>query len=162
MNRVIGGIPINSMKLILSIMAMGMLIAMGSAFDDMGMEHSELATYGGDNEGNLDFGGHGHHDWLNPGGYVSYSYGYPAYAYSWYPRYTYTYPTYTYPTYVYPTYTYPTYTYPTYTYYYSPVYDPWYAAADPWYAANVYGWTGTTYYYSGEWSLYRSGGYYFL
>jgi len=135
---------------------MGMLIAVGSAFDDMGMHNSDLATFGGDSESYADFGGHHYHDWLNPGGYIWYSHSYPTYTYTWYPKYTYTYPTYTYPTYTYPTYTYPTYTYPTYTYYY---YSP--VVYDPWYAANVYGWSGTTY-YSGEWTWYRSGGYYFL
>ena len=152
MNRILGGIPISSMKLILSIMAMGILIAVGSAFDDMGMDNPDLATYNGGFDGYADFGGHHYHDWLNPGWYSWYSYGYPTYSYTWYPRYTYTYPTYVYPTYTYPSYVYPTYTY----YYYSPeVYDPWYAA-------NVYGWTGSTYYYTGGWTWYRSGGYYFL
>ncbi len=79
-------------------------------------------------------------------GPVSASTSYPSYSYYWYPSYTYTYPV---------TYTAPV-VYPKYTYYYDPV------VYDPWYAANVYGWTGTTYYYSGSWSWSRLGGYYFI
>jgi hypothetical protein len=128
----------------LSILALGMLVTLGCAFDDYGS-----APHGGDHfgahDGHSDFGGHGHYDWLNPGGYYSYSYWYPTYTYTWYPTYTYTYPTY---------YTTPV-VYPTYTYYDPVVYDPWYAA-------NVYGWAGTNYYYSSGWSWSRYGGYYFV
>jgi len=144
----------------LLILALGMLIAVGAAFDEMG--HGP-APDGGDHHGNpgdhdnYDFGGHEYHDWLSPGGIYSYSYWYPY-------TYTYTYPTYYYPTYYYPTYyytepapvVYPTYTYyPSYSYYYDPV------VYDPWYAANVYGWGGATYYYSSSWSWSNHGGYYF-
>ena len=90
--------------------------------------------------------GHDNFDWLNPWGTYSYSYWYyPSYSYYWYPSYTYTYPV---------TYTAPV-VYPAYTYYYNPV------VYDPWYAANVYGWTGTAYYYSSSWSSSRIGGFYF-
>lgn len=147
------------MRLMLSIMLMGMMISVGSAFDDRGSGHpggDHPGDYAGDHGGSHDFGGHSHYDWLNPGGYYSYSY--------WYPTYTYTYPNY----YAYPSYyTYPTYyttpvvttpvVYPT-TYY--TYYDP--ISYDPWYAANVYGWGGATYYYSSSWSWSRYGGYYFV
>jgi hypothetical protein len=134
----------------LSILALGMLIAVGSAFDETGSYESasyggdHSASHGGDHRGHNDFGGHRYYDWLNPGGYYSYSYWYPTYTYSWYP-------TYTYPTYYY---TQPV-VYPTYSYYYDPV------VYDPWYGANVYGWSGATYYYSDSWSWYRHGGFFF-
>jgi hypothetical protein len=158
----------------LSVMALGLLVAAGSAQDmSMGFAddgsgyNEEFYGMGGhkdgrgdhfpdqnkhfpDNDNRHDFNkGHGHDnfDWLNPGGTYSYSYWYyPSNSYYWYP-YTYTYPvTYTAPV------TYPT----TYTYYYDPM------VYDPWYAANVYGWAGTTHYYSGSWSWSRLGGYYFI
>lgn len=167
----------------LSVMALGLLVAAGSAqdismeFADDGSGYSdEFYGMGGykdgrgdhfpdqdrdrhfpdqnkhfpDHDNRNDFNkGHGHDnfDWLNPWGTYSYSYWYyPSYSYYWYPSYTYTYPV---------TYTAPV-VYPKYTYYYDPV------VYDPWYAANVYGWTGTTYYYSGSWSWSRLGGYYFI
>ncbi len=152
-------------------MALGLLVALGAAqdismgpmdggpghkdrFDGPG-DHGERDRFPGqdkhfpDHDGGHDFNkGHVHsnYDWLNPGGYYSYSYWYyPSYSYYWYPSYTYTYPV---------TYTAPV-VYPTYTYYYDPV------VYDPWYAANVYGWAGTTYYYSSSWSTSRIGGFYF-
>jgi hypothetical protein len=131
-----GGILINSIKLMLSILALGMLIAVGCALDETGSPES--APYGGDHSGHNDFNYHGHNDWLNPGGYYSYSY--------WYPTYTYTYPTYYYTTPV---------VYPTYPYYYDPV------VYDPWYGANIYGWGGASYYYFGDWSWPHHGGFYF-
>ena len=108
-----------------------MLIAVGAAVDEP--ISGESASYGGDHRGHNDFGGHGYHDWLNPGGQYSYSYWYPTYTYPWYPTYTYTYPTYYYTAPV---------VYPTYPYYDPVVYDPWYGA-------NVYGWGGANYYYHG-------------
>jgi hypothetical protein len=142
----------------LSILALGMLVAVGSAIDEPG--GFESAPYGGDyqggdhqggdHQGNRDFGGHGYNDWLNPGGYsYTYSWSYPSYySNSWYPAYTYTYPNYYYtaPAPV---------VYPTYPYYYDPV------VYDPWYGANVYGWGGSSYYYSNSWSWYNHGGYFF-
>ncbi|MCX6673179.1 MAG: hypothetical protein NTY37_05315 [Methanothrix sp.] len=135
----------------MSILALGMLIAVGSALDETG--GFESASRGGGHDGydgrggNHDFGGHGYSDWLNPGGYYSYSWGYPAY-YSnyWYPTYMYTYPTYYYTEPV---------VYPTYPYYYDPV------VYDPWHGANVYGWGGATYYYSNSWSWSHHGGFFF-
>ena len=127
----------------LSILALGMLIAVGSAFDEPGSYES--ASHGGDHRGHNDFGGHGYNDWLNPGGYYSYSYWYPTYTYYSYPTYTYTYPTYYYTEPV---------VYPTYPYYDPVVYDPWYGA-------NVYGWGGATYYYSNSWSWSHRGGFFF-
>jgi len=128
----------------LSILALGMLIAIGAAFDGSQHPDGDHHDFGGDHQ---DFGGHKYHDWLNPGGYYSYSWGYPNYySYSWYPTYTYTYPTYYYTAPV---------TYPTYTYYTDPV------VYDPWYATNVYGWGGATYYYSSSWSWSHRGGFFF-
>jgi len=133
----------------LSILALGMLIAVCSAFDEPGSYESASHGgdhHGGDHHGDHDFGGHPYYDWLNPGGYSYYS------SYYWYPTYTYTYPayTYTYPTYYY---TEPV-VYPTYPYYDPVVYDPWYGA-------NVYGWGGATYYYSNSWSWSHRGGFFF-
>jgi len=169
----------------LSVMALGLLVTAGSA-QDMSMEFANDATgyndefYGmgdhrdgkgdqfpgqdrhfpsqdrhfpdqdkgfPDHDNRHDFNkGHDNFDWLNPWGTYSYSYWYyPSYSYYWYPSYTYTYPV---------TYTAPV-VYPAYTYYYDPV------VYDPWYAANVYGWTGTAYYYSSSWSSSRIGGFYF-
>jgi hypothetical protein len=134
----------------LSILALGMLVAVGAAID--GPDGFESAPYGSDHQGSGDHQGHadrghGYNDWLNPGGY-SYSWGYyPAYySNTWYPTYTYTYPTYYYTAPV---------VYPTYPYYYDPV------VYDPWYGANVYGWGGASYYYSNSWSWYNHGGYFF-
>jgi len=166
----------------LSVMALGLLVAAGSAqdismeFADDGSGYSnEFYGMGGqkdgrgdhfpdqdrdrhipdqnkhfpDHDNRHDFNkgyGHDNFDWLNPWGTYSYSYWYyPSYSYYWYPSYTYTYPV---------TYTAPV-VYPAYTYYYDPV------VYDPWYAANVYGWTGTAYYYSSSWSSSRIGGFYF-
>jgi hypothetical protein len=136
----------------LSILALGMLVAVGSALDET-YDFESASRDGGHGSydgrgGSHDFGGHGHNDWLNPGGYsYSYSGGYPSY-YSdyWYPAYTYTYPTYYYTT--------PA-VYPTYPYYYDPV------VYDPWYGANVYGWGGASYYYSNSWSWSNRGGFFF-
>jgi len=139
----------------LSILALGMLIAVGAAFGEPGGHESapdghEYAPGGGDHrspDGHGDFSGHGYNDWLNPGGYYSYSWGYPAYySNSWYPTYTYTYPTYYYTAPV---------VYPTYPYYYDPV------VYDPWYGANLYGWGGANYYYSSSWSWSHHGGFFF-
>ena len=128
----------------LSILALGMLVAVGAAIDGPGYES---APYGGDHRGHNDFSDHGYYDWLNPGGYYSYSWGYPTYyPYSWYPTYTYTYPSYYYTEPV---------VYPTYPYYYDPV------VYDPWYGANVYGWGGANYYYSNSWSWSHNGGFFF-
>jgi hypothetical protein len=132
----------------LSILALGMLIAVGAAYDET--DSSDFSSRGGDHHdfGDSDrhFGDRDkHHDWLNPGGIHSYSYWYPTYyKSSWYPTYSYTY----YPTYYYST---PV-VYP--TYYYDPV------VYDPWYATNVYGWGGSSYYTS-SWSWSRYGGLYF-
>lgn len=131
----------------LSILALGMLIAVGAAFGEPGSPES--APGGGDHrdpDRHHDFGGHGYYDWLNPGGYYSYSYWYPTYYSYPYPAYTYTYPTYYYTEPV---------VYPTYPYYYDPV------VYDPWYAANVYGWGTATYYYSNSWSWSHRGGFFF-
>ena len=132
----------------LSILALGMLIAVGAAFDETGAnfdgtDQSDFSSRGGDRH---DFGDrHEYRDWLNPGGIHSYSWWYPThYKSSWYPTYSYTY----YPTYYYST---PV-VYP--TYYYDPV------VYDPWYATNVYGWGGSSYYTS-SWSWSRYGGLYF-
>jgi hypothetical protein len=171
----------------MSIIALGLLVAVGSGFEDtdMGSEYlggpstdpgngPDFNGYGGyhDSDGHGDYhdsdghdgyhdsdghggyhdsdghgGYHDNYDWLNPGGYYSYSsWYYPSYSYYWYPSYAYTYPV---------AYTAPV-VYPAYNYYYDPV------VYDPWYAANVYGWTGSTYYYSSSWSWSRYGGYYFV
>jgi len=103
----------------LSVLALGMLIAVGAAVDgaDYGGAWNDGQPHnGGDghnNGGNYDHGDNhnfdgfnNHYDWLNTGGYYPYSF-YQTYPYSYYPTYTYTYPTYTYPTYTYPTYTAP-------------------------------------------------------
>ena len=157
-------------------MALGLLVAVGSTYGDMDQEQFDPESmyqlagtnegFGGSYDHNGDFYGqsdrrddrygdrdgrhdkiHDNYDWLNPGGYYSYSYWYyPSYSYYWYPSYAYNYPV---------TYTAPV-VYPTHTYFYDPV------VYDPWYAANVYGWTGSTYYYSSSWSWSRSGGYYFV
>ena len=103
--------------------------------------------HGGYHDSDGHGGYHDNYDWLNPGGYYSYSnWYYPSYSYYWYPSYAYTYPV---------AYTAPV-VYPAYNYYYDPV------VYDPWYATNVYGWTGSTYYYSSSWSWSRYGGYYFV
>ncbi|GAB6266297.1 MAG TPA: hypothetical protein PLV49_04270 [Methanothrix soehngenii] len=130
---------IKAIKLILAVLALGLLVAVGAAFEDYGGSHH----HGGPSDGYHDFGGF--YDWLSPGAYY--------YSYSYYPTYTY------YPTYYYPTYYYPTYT-PVYTYTAPVVYDP--VVYDPWWAANVYGLGATTYYYSSSWSWSSyHGGYYF-
>ena len=130
---------IKAIKLILAVLALGLLVAVGAAFEDYGGSHH----HGGPSDGYHDFGGF--YDWLSPGAYY--------YSYSYYPTYTY------YPTYYYPTYYYPTYT-PVYTYTAPVVYDP--VVYDPWWAANVYGLGATTYYYTNNWSWssYRSGFYF--
>jgi hypothetical protein len=62
----------------LSILALGMLVAVGAAIEGDGT--GSYAPYDGGHDGydghggNHDFGGHGYNDWLNPGGY-SYSWG---------------------------------------------------------------------------------------
>jgi hypothetical protein len=126
-------------------MALGMLIAIGAAFDENdGSDFSSHSGDRGDGGDRHDFGdSHRQHDWLNPGGIHSYSYWYPTYyESSWYPTYSYTnYPTYYYSKPV---------VYP--TYYSDPV------VYDPWYATNVYGWGGSSYYTS-SWSWSRYGGY---
>jgi hypothetical protein len=134
---------IKAIKLILAVLALGLLVAVGAAFEDYGGSHHHGGLSDGYDHPPQDFGGF--NDWLNPGAYY--------YSYSYYPTYTY------YPTYYYPTYYYPTYT-PVYTYTAPVVYDP--VVYDPWWAANVYGLGATTYYYSSSWSWssYR-GGYYF-
>jgi len=157
MNTVFGGILIQAIKLILTVLALGMLIAAGAASGD-GAFDGRNNGHGNDH----DFGGHDNHnfgdfnkyyDWLNPGGIYSYSY-------SWYPTYSYwNYPTYTYPVYTYPAYTYTT---PVVTpvVYNTYAYDP--VIYDPWYAANVYGFGGATYYYSSSWSWSSHRGGFFL
>jgi hypothetical protein len=123
----------------LSILALGMLVAVGAAYDET--DRSDFSSRGGHDFGDRDK----HHDWLNPGGIHSYNWWYPThYTSSWYPTYSYTY----YPTYYYST---PV-VYPTYSY------DP--VVYDPWYATNVYGWSGTSYYTS-SWSWSGYGGWYF-
>ncbi|MDD1740182.1 MAG: hypothetical protein LUQ30_05045, partial [Methanothrix sp.] len=108
----------------MSIIALGLLVAVGSGFEDtdMGSEYlvgpstdpgngPDFNGYGGyhdsdghggyhDSDGHggyHDSDGHGgyhdNYDWLNPGGYYSYSnWYYPSYSYYWYPSYAYTYP----------------------------------------------------------------------
>jgi len=137
---VFGGIEISKIKLILSIMALGMLITVCAAY---GGDHPydghkpyqnnaqtvftpPTSTYNYNNY---------YYDWLSPG--TTY-WSYPTYySYNYYPKYYYTTPV---------------------THYYT-----WYPAAyswDPWYATNVYGLGSTTYYYSSSWS-YSSGGFFF-
>jgi hypothetical protein len=111
---VMKGITITAIKLMLSVLILGMLVTSGAARE--AESHGQLPNGGHNNYGQPPNGGHnndfGHYDWLNPGG-VTYSYG------GW-NNYPYTYPNY------YPTYTYPTYhytapvVYPTYTYTYTP------------------------------------------
>jgi hypothetical protein len=115
-NVVFGGIWIKAIKLMLTVLILGMLVATGSAYE--GAERQGHPHDGGHNN---DFGGH-QYDWLNPGGVTHYYSGWNSY--SWY------YPTYTYPNYYYsyPWY-YPTYTYPNYYYSY-----PWY------YPTYTYSW----------------------
>ena len=127
-----GGIYIKTIKLMLSVLMLGILVAVGAAFD--GTHDRGHSFDGGDHQ---DFGGHHqNYDWLNPGGIgFSYNWGTPAY----YNRY----PSYTYPTY----YSTPL-VYPTYTYNYNPVVYNY----DPWWATNIYGWTGTAYYPSSSWA----------
>lgn len=131
-------------------LAVGMLlVAYGSAVD---YGHNDGQNW---NQGdhNWDQGGHNwnhdNHDWLSPGGSY-YSWYYPTTYYSdWYytPAYTYT----AYPTYYYTT---PTY-YTTPVYYTSPiVYSDW---IDPWWGANVYGFGGTTHYYTSSSWTYHGG-----
>ncbi|HNX38986.1 MAG TPA: hypothetical protein PKK11_00270 [Methanothrix sp.] len=163
MNKIFGGISIKSIKLILSILALGILVAVGAAYDDHGGDHGGYGDHGGDYGGYGDHDGMGDHsgrgghdtfdgraggkyiDWLNPGGYYYYtSWYYPTYSYSWYPAYTYNYPAYYYTEPV---------VYP--TYYYDPV------VYDPWYATNVYGWGGATYYYTNSWTWSNHGGFFF-
>ncbi len=110
-----------------------MLIAIGSALDEtqygnfLSNDVGHHDSHGGGHDGFGD--SHRNHDWLNPGGYHSYSWWYPThYNYNWYPTYTYTY--YQTPV-VYP------------TYYYEPV------VYDPWWATNSYGWG--SYYYTYGW-----------
>ena len=135
---------IKAIKLILTVLALGLLVAVGAAFEGQdGYPHHGKPSDGYDHH---DYGGF--YDWLNPGGYY--------YTYSYYPTYTYSY----YPTYYYPAYYYQTYS-PVYTYT-APVvttpvvttpvayYDP--VVYDPWWAVNVYGLGSTTYYYSSSWS----------
>ena len=134
---------IKAIKLILAMLALGLLVALGAAFEGYDGSHHPGGPSDGYDHPPHDFGGF--YDWLSPGAYY--------YSYSYYPTYTY------YPTYYYPTYYYPTYT-PVYTYTAPVVYDP--VVYDPWWAANVYGLGATTYYYtnSWSWSSYRSGFYF--
>ena len=134
---VMKGNTIKAIKLMLSVLILGMLAAAGSAYE--GAESPGQPPNGGHNN---DFG---HHDWLNPGG-VTHSYsGWNNYPYT-YPNYYYNYPSY-YPTYTYPTYYYTTpIVYPTYTH------NPFVYNYDPWWSTNVYGWTGATYYSSSSWT----------
>jgi len=134
---------IKAIKFILAVLALGLLVAVGAAFEGHdGSPHGKPDRH-------HDFAGF--YDWLSPGVYY-YSYSYPIY--------TYTYPTYYYPAYYYQTYT-PVYTYtaPVVT---TPVvyYDP--VIYDPWWAVNVYGVGATTYYYTSSWSWsgFRSGLYF--
>ena len=134
---------IKAIKLILAVLALGLLVAVGAAF-----EGHDGSSHGKPSHGHHDFGGF--HDWLSPGAYYYYSYSY-------YPTYTYTYPAYYYPAYYYPAYYYQTYT-PVYT---APVVTTP-VVYDPWWAVNVYGLGATTYYYTSSWSWSSyHGGYYF-
>ncbi len=133
---------IKAIKFILAVLALGLLVGLGAAFEghDGSPHHGKPSPH--------DFGGF--YDWLSPGVYY--------YSYSYYPTYTY-YPTFYYPAYYYQTYT-PVYTYtaPVVT---TPVvyYDP--VVYDPWWAVNVYGLGATTYYYT-SWSWWSyPGGLYF-
>ena len=79
----------------LSILALGMLVAVGAAFDGTGYESAPHGgdRHGGDHggdHGSHDFGGHRYNDWLNPGGY-SYTYNWVSKLIiqtTWYPTYT--------------------------------------------------------------------------
>jgi hypothetical protein len=137
-----GGININTIKLMLSVMTLAVLMAVcASAADDGAYDHEH--NFGGDHHG---FNGHDRgYDWLNPGGSHSYTWWTPYYYdYTWYPTYTYSY-------------------YPTQYYYTTPVaystyyYDPAVYNYDPWWAANVYGPGGATYYSSWSWSSHHGG-----
>ncbi len=140
---------IKAIKLILTVLAMGLLVAVGSAFDGYdGSPHHGKPSDGFDHH--KDFGGF--YDWLGPGAYY--------YTYSYYPTYTYTYPSYYYPAYYYQTYT-PVYTYTAPVVTTPVVYDP-VGYYDPWWAVNVYGLGATTYYYTSSWSWsgYHAGPYF--
>ena len=133
---------IKAIKLIMAVLALGLLVAVGAAF-----EGHDGSYHGMPSHGHHDFGGF--HDWLSPGAYY--------YSYSYYPTYTYTYPAYYYPAYYYPAYYYQTYT-PAYT---APVVTTP-VVYDPWWAVNVYGLGATTYYYTNSWSWSSyGGGFYF-
>jgi hypothetical protein len=144
-----------TIKLMLSFLALALLVSIGAAYDghpdnpsgpgyqtqyehpDGGSRHDR---HDWDQDRNYHFSYN--YDWLSPG--YAYSYWYPTtYYYNWYPTTAYTY----------------YYTPATYPVYYStPVVYDW--VADPWWAANVYGVTGTTYYYSSGSSWHYGGGYY--
>ena len=130
---------IKAIKLILAVLALGLLVAVGAAFEGQdGYPHHGKPSDGYDHHPG--FGGF--YDWLSPGAYYyTYSY-YPTYTYSYYPTY---YPAYYYQTYA-PTYTYTAPVVTTPVVYYDPV------VYDPWWAVNVYGLGSTTYYYSSSWS----------
>lgn len=96
---------IKAIKFILAVLALGLLVAVGAAF-----EGHDGSSHGKPSHGHHDFGGF--HDWLSPGAYYYYSYSY-------YPTYTYTYPAYYYPAYYYRTYA------PVYTYTAPVVTTPW-------------------------------------
>ncbi|HRD17007.1 MAG TPA: hypothetical protein PK181_09280, partial [Methanothrix soehngenii] len=54
---------IKAIKLILAVLALGLLVAVGAAFEDYGGSHH----HGGPSDGYHDFGGF--YDWLSPGAY---------------------------------------------------------------------------------------------
>lgn len=148
-------------KLMLSFLALTVLMAVGAAYDghpaspsgpdyqthyerpDGGSSHHPDGHHDGHHDWNHDgFYFNHYYDWLSPG--YTYSYWYPStYYYSWYPATTYSY--------YYTPVTYP-------VYYSTPVVYDW--VADPWWAANVYGVTGTTYYYTSGSSWSYRGGFY--
>jgi hypothetical protein len=177
-----GGIKINSIKLMLYLIAFGALICLGAAYETGTYETettvhkpltaaqdepiyvqqysstSESAEMYGHHDGGHD-GGHdgpdGHHGGYDHHGY--YDWLSPGGAYYW------SYPSYYYSSWYYPTYTY---TYYPQTYYYTtPVtYSNWYYSPvvyDPWYATNIYGIGSTTYYYSSSSSWSYHGGFFF-
>ena len=130
---VFGGIEISKIKLISSILALGMLITVCAAYGD----HP--------------YDGHGTY---HNNAYPVYTppigtYNYYNYYYDWLSPATVYWPYSTYPVYYYTT--------PVTNYY------TWYPAVynwDPWYATNVYGLGSATYHYSSSWS-YSSGGFFF-
>jgi hypothetical protein len=176
-----GGMKINSIKLMLYLMAFGALICLGAAYETsyetnmyQGMTVYEdepiyAQQYSGTSESAEMYGHHDGpdgHDGGHDGGPDGHHGGYDHHGYyDWLSPggvYYSSYPSYYYSSWYYPTYTYSY--YPQY-YYTTPVtYSNWYYSPvvyDPWYAANVYGLGSTTYYYSSSSSWSYHGGFFF-